>query len=109
MKRAALAALLAASLSGCIDHDKELVVENRGSEPVLVDVTQEHDPWSFQQDDHWNFELDGFLSWVGRFASVESVQLIVRRKSDGALLYANEFSLGDFEAFDKHIVVPVYP
>lgn len=102
--------LLAALPAGCIDHDHEIAVQNCGNQEILVDVQKEYGPWSVRRDDHEQTPVLGFSAWVGHYTSqIEKITIVVWRKSDGTLLYANRFRESDFGDYHNHIVIPVYP
>jgi len=110
MKRSAPALLLALALSGCIDHDHELVVENAGAEAVILDVEKEFNPWSLRHDDHDRRRIPAFSAWVGAYTTqLDRIKVLVRRESDGAVLYSGVFSTEDFDDAKGHILVSVYP
>ncbi len=110
MRRCPPALLLLLALSGCVDRDQEIVIENRGGAAILVDVQKEYGPWSVRRDDHERDRVPGFTSWVGRYTSqLERIDVVVLRESDGAVLHADSFSRGDFEDFNGHILILAYP
>jgi hypothetical protein len=110
MRRLAWVLLLAAAPAGCIDHDREIIVQNCGDETIIVDVEKEFNPWSCRRDDHLQTPVLGFSSWAGRYtSSLERITLVVRRNRDGVLLYSGRFGLSDFEDAKNHILIPVYP
>ena len=108
-RRLAWAALLAVCWTGCIDRDNELIIDNGGHQPVLVDIRREYHPLSLRRDEHEVAEVVGFSAFVGKYASFERMRLLVSRKSDGAILYAGSLSESDFDDWNGHIRFTVYP
>ena len=113
MRRLAPALLLAALLfpAGCVDHDHELVIENRGNVTVLVGIHKSYGPWwNPRRDDDELDSLPGFTCWIGRYTSqIEEIDVTVWRESDGGILYQHTFREGDFADFNNHIRIPIYP
>ena len=90
--------------AGCIRHDHELVVENCGSETVLVDVEKTYGPWwNPRPDDDEQVSVAGFSWWVGRYTSqIEKIRLSVRRERDGEVLYTGVFRAVSY----THLTLP---
>lgn len=110
MRRLAWVLFLAAAPAGCIDHNREIIVQNCGSETIIVDVEKEFNPWSGRRDDHVQTAVLGFSGWAGHYtSSLERITLVVTRERDGALLFFGRYGQSDFEDAKNHILIPVYP
>jgi hypothetical protein len=109
MRRAALAVALLA-LAGCHDED-ELTVVNAGAEPVLVDVSWEDggSDWSWRRDRHRFIELAPGAIYHDDFGSVQDLEVVILRKSDGLILFAEDFDAEDFDDDHGHVEITVTP
>jgi len=100
---AALAAVLA--ISGC-HKDPEVLVQNSGSQPALVEVIADDDYYG--DHEHDLFELPPGAIFKNDYRGRE-VEVIISRKSDGLLLFAAVFDAEDFEDDHGTIEIVVTP
>lgn len=108
-----LAGLAAAVLllPACHDED-ELQVTNLGASPVLVDVAvDEHDPWCEcgGDHDHHLFEVPPGATVVVDLGHVDEADVLITRRSDGLVLFYDEFDGDDFEDDHGKIEIAVSP
>jgi hypothetical protein len=106
MLRGAAALLATLALAGCIDDDAELVIDNVGSEPVLVHVEADA-AWGHDEDDH--FQVPAGERRVVSYDSPDEVEVRIRRASDGLTLFAASFDREDFEDDHGDIEIVVAP
>jgi hypothetical protein len=107
-RAAALAALLA--LAGCHDED-ELTVVNAGSEAVLLDLSwDEGDAYEWYDGHHHRLvELPPGAIYHDDLGTVGELDVVIVRKSDGLILFADEFDAEDFDDDHGHVEITVTP
>ncbi len=102
------AALLLLALSACHDED-EISVVNAGGQAVLVDLEWDHgDGWG-EGRRHRLVEVPAggiFHDEVGR---VRDLEILIYRKSDGAILFAEDYDGDDFDDDHGHVEITVTP
>jgi hypothetical protein len=108
MRRAAAFALLA--LAACHDED-ELTVVNVGSEAVLVDISWEESngEWYRRRDRHRFVEVPAGGIYNDEFGVVGDMDVVVYRKSDGLILFAEDYDADDFQDDHGHVEITVSP
>jgi hypothetical protein len=108
MRKAALPLLLLA-LAGCHEED-ELTIFNTGTEPVFVDIAWDEGDYDWYDHHHHRFiELPAGAIYNDDFGSVREMDVIITRKSDGLLLFADDFDSEDFADDHGDIEIAVNP
>lgn len=108
MRRAAVLALLA--LAGCHD-EHELTVLNAGDEAVLIDISWEEGDagWYGRRDRHRFVELPPGAIYHDDFGFVQDMDVLIFRKSDGLILFAEDYDGEDFDDDHGHVEITVIP
>lgn len=101
------AALLALALAGCRDED-ELTVINAGAEPALIEIEwDEGGTWTRRHDRFVELPAGGlYHKELGR---VYDLEVVIRRKSDGLLLFAADYDAEDLDDDHGHVEITVEP
>lgn len=104
------AALFCLAFAGCHDED-EISVVNAGGQAVLVAIE-----WDSGGGDGWNdgrrrrfLEVPAGGIYQDEFGHVSILEILITRKSDGAVLLAEEFDADDFDDDHGHIEIFVTP
>ena len=106
MRRVAVVALLA--LAGCHDED-ELTVINAGSEAVLVDISWDESEGYWRRDHHRFVEVPAGAIYNDHFGFVQEMDVVITRKSDGLILFAEDYDAEDFDDDHGDVEITVTP
>jgi hypothetical protein len=109
MRRAA-AALALLALAACHDEN-ELTVVNAGAEPVLVDISWEESDgeWVRRRDRHRFVEVPAGGIYNDDFGRVGDMDVVIYRKSDGLILFAEDYDAEDFDDDHGDVEIIVSP
>ena len=110
------AGLLALSaLLGCDRTPNELLVQNSGTQTVVVNVdyTRSEDgfgQYGSRRRHHSAFEADPGQIKVGEYRSgIRDMDVVISRKSDGLVLFSDSFDERDFDRDHGRIEITVFP
>ena len=102
--------LFVLALGGC-HSDDELLVQNIGTQTVLVEVifTYGSTDYTGEEHDHEFFQVPPGGLVVQDYGAVSDMDVFITRTSDGLLIFADSFDGGDFEDDHGRIEIVVSP
>ncbi len=103
MRRAAFLVLAALGLPACHGRDNEIFIANGGAGTAIVEIFEDcdcgdHDVGIVELAPGGSIKID--------FHSATEVTVIIRRQSDGTLLFLDDFDEDDFD--DEHGKIEIY-
>lgn len=105
MRPALLLLLLAAS--GCRDED-EISILNTGAEPVLAEIEWRQGDWGSERRRRF-VEIPAGAVYSRELGWVDELDVLIRRKSDGLILFAEDYDAEDLDDDHGHVEIAVTP
>lgn len=107
---AILAVLIIPACGHDDDDDNTVTITNTGDGTAMVHIEHERAEWYGGGTEHEDdFELPSGLQQTLSYDWTHEVRVRIRRKSDGLLIFSEDYDPDDFDRHDQRIWIAVNP